>query len=1163
MKLEYVKQHISDKLKEVSSTAGKRILEHRDEILNGIIQADVGPKEITDDVRLLLDVYIASEVLYIDSAREKAKPFGYDEFALYITSICEAYNIKEQDDFYARIYSVLRSDVKYEDYVARNLFEEDINNLYACLSGSNDSDEESTEVGTDNKELRNAIADKYYEVIEKSLDIIKARYKYLTGGVFGIKSYAGVLVNSEGLCVGISEGKAKQLEPADELNEAYLPYVLSNTFFNNAIQLKTDRQFNYTEMAKASKSSNEPPFYYPYKILELVSKCGLIQKDDYTFTKKTKQNNYIKIPSNILGDHKKYLNHIVDYFSDSIIDYLFASLYLECTGNADFNSLSAKDKEAYLLEQVKTNSKYYLAAINTSLQFFVNSVTTAVVISDLTCVDIKLRTGSLVKKINDIKFMLCVPSVGINNVTYVTDLAQNKGLALQDLTNLEASLFSDKDETYQMVDLKYTVNVKVAQGLPDFAYKALDSLAEQGVSLNWQNILLGKSIQDDLVTSVPGGSISLQDAQVHWIFAGSRSGKGVMCYNIFATAMASGLPIFYLDRKPDTSTVMRELAPEMFVVNGNDYKPEIDYKGTFKYSAQTETFKNVPEYFKANTSANSWFDYAYMRGVMLTLAMLCWADMCKETPLAHEIAEEIGSPLIILDEFTNFYNTFLKNVFHPIGWFGKALSDKGISQTYGSYVSAIQKAQEKVNKSGDEASQSALDAAINTKPDLYGTYMRGVADGFLSIINSIQELGRAGGNLVKKMHFFVIGQELNEIGKVFENPQESYSLQAAGSSVKFLKNNNVSPLLTTFNNYNHDFIIGANMKTSNLYSQPKMRDYVNLNRRFFAYKKTSQPGREIQNILSGGTEEGYKVFKPFLILNNGVQPPDCVLSKDLHPNIEERKSIRKGISTIPNGTTQEALLASQYVGQCLCNVEEAGLDWNDLLSANMSKTVPGVLDDGIGFEGYMQRIASASQVPMDVIVNKMNKSGQIMNKFVQQVYGYSGTWNDFIYDLDPKWIITLEGVEATTGALPVEGRLRSSFLNPGLTLYHPERYLGKELASLMYLYTGEAPESEGINPDVKFDNEFMRQNDAEYDAEYEAEYDTEGTEATTEDFAYDSDADYDADEYEESAQSVGNGLTLEAIQQIILSYAAKAKLHPSLWGDFTNSVVQALGLMEV
>lgn len=1150
MKLDFVRKQIADKLNEVTSTAGKRILEKKEEILANIAQSSIGPNAVSEDIQLLLDVYIASEILYIDCGREKAKPIGYKEFATFIKSICETYSIKEQDDFYARIYSILRDNVTYEEYIAQNLFAEDINNLYGVLSG--DEEENSSDIGTNNKELRHAIASKYHEIIQKSLAIIKDRYKYLTGGAFGIKTYAGVLVDANGFCACIKEGTVKQLQPASELKEDYLPYVLSNTFFSGAIQVRKDRQFNYTEMAKASKQTGAAPFYYPYKILELVSKCGLVTKDDYTFTKNTKALNYTKLPANTLGNHANYLKHIVSYFESSIIDYIFTSLYLECLVYDEFKTLDAEGKEKYLLQQVTENSKTYLQAVNDSLQFFVNSVTTAIVISDLACAEVSIGEGMYDTKINSLKFMLCVPESGINNVAFVESLAQNKSLTLTDMKNLESTLYSEQDETYQMTDLKYTVNVQLAQGLPDFAYKALAELTKQGVALNWQNILLGNSIQEDLVTSTPGGKISLQDTQVHWIFAGSRSGKGVMCYNIFATAMASGLPIFYMDRKPDTATVMKELAPDMFVVNGNDYKTEIDYKGVFQYSAQASTFKNVPEYFKANTSTNSWFDYAYMRGTLLTLAMICWADMCKTAPLAKEIAEELGSPIIVLDEFTNFYNSFLKDVFHPIGWFGKALSDKGISVSYESYVNSIQKAQEKLTKTDNELNQNALNAALASKPDLYGTYMRGVSDGFLSIIRAIQELGRAGGSLVKQMHFFILGQELNEIGKVFEDPQEMYALQASSSATRFLKNTNVSPLLTTFNNYNHDFIIGANMKTSNIYKHPKMKDYVNLRRRFFAYKKTSQPGHEIQNILSGGTEDGYVPFKPFLILNNGIQPPADVLSTDLHPDVETRKAYRKGAKGAVGNATVEALQASQFVGQCLCNVEEAGLSWEDLLSVNPSEHDPSVLNEGVGFEGYMQKIAQASSVSMDIIVEKMNKSGQIMNKFVQQVFGYNGTWNEFIYDLDPKCIISLEGLDTITGELPVQGRLRSSFLNPGLMLYHPEKYLQDDLATIMYLYTGQEEAKPIDVENAEFDDAFKRtHNSAESEEDYEA------------DEEFEDDEEYEASETSQATtntQATFNGLTSEQIQQIIINYASKANLHPSQWGNFVNAVVQQLGL---
>jgi hypothetical protein len=324
-----------------------------------------------------------------------------------------------------------------------------------------------------------------------------------------------------------------------------------------------------------------------------------------------------------------------------------------------------------------------------------------------------------------------------------------------------------------------------------------------------------------------------------------------------------------------------------------------------------------------------------------------------------------------------------------------------------------------------------------------------------------------------------------------------------------------------------------------------MKDYVNLERRFFAYKKTSQPGEEIQNILNGNTESGYVPFKPFLILNNAVQPPQDVLSASIHPDVETRKAIRKGAKGAFGNASIEALQASQYVGQCLCNVEEAGLSWEDLLSVNTSESQQGVLNEGVGFEGYMQKIAKANAISMEDIANKMNKSGQIMTKFVQQVFGYAGTWNEFIYDLDPKCIITLDGLNAITGELPVAERLRSSFLNPNMTLYHPERYLQDDLASLMHLYTGETPTAP-VNTEVKIDDAFRKpSNDSEEPEDIESE------EPNT------------ASSSQSNTTTVGNtGLTIEAIKQLLLEYAEKANVPIEMWGNFINDVLISLGVKE-
>ena len=109
------------------------------------------------------------------------------------------------------------------------------------------------------------------------------------------------------------------------------------------------------------------------------------------------------------------------------------------------------------------------------------------------------------------------------------------------------------------------------------------------------------------------------------------------------------------------------------------------------------------------------------------------------------------------------------------------------------------------------------------------------------------------------------------------------------------------------------------------------------------------------------------------------------------------------------------------------------------------------------------------------------------------------------------------------------------------------------------MYTGQA-ESTTVNTDnINFDAEFIKQTKEESSSSeasnttsgsFNMENTTPNNQSTT--FSTNN-----------TAQSGGNGLTLEAIQQTILSYAAKAKLPPNQWGTFTNAVVKALGLMEV
>ena len=163
-------------------------------------------------------------------------------------------------------------------------------------------------------------------------------------------------------------------------------------------------------------------------------------------------------------------------------------------------------------------------------------------------------------------------------------------------------------------------------------------------------------------------------------------------------------------------------------------------------------------------------------------------------------------------------------------------------------------------------------------------------------------------------------------------------------------------------------------------------------------------------------------FKPFLILNNANEPPVDVREPDGTTVSEELANKRAGV-----GDTSGAYLSSQYVGQCLTSCNNAGLTWDDLLADNDDGT--GHLRSEIGFEGYIRGLCGT--VPTD----KMGASGVAMNILVQEVFGYKGTWKDFLFDFTPEALFTPQmfvDAAINPSANTVAHRLSKSFFSSSL-----------------------------------------------------------------------------------------------------------------------------------
>ena len=182
-------------------------------------------------------------------------------------------------------------------------------------------------------------------------------------------------------------------------------------------------------------------------------------------------------------------------------------------------------------------------------------------------------------------------------------------------------------------------------------------------------------------------------------------------------------------------------------------------------------------------------------------------------------------------------------------------------------------------------------------------------------------------------------------------------------------------------------------------------------------------------------------------MNNSVEPPECLRGKDCAPDAKTRENMRKGIIPAPDGNTY---LQSQYVGQCLSSCEEAGLSWGDLLSDNDDGT--GHLNKGIGFEDYICQLAGG--VPYD----SMALSGKLATEFIQTVYGYKGSWLEFVCDFRPEWIISTKGYTHDGSKNVVNDKLADSFFFKGLLALNPAEVLGEKLESLLPYY-GNSQES--------------------------------------------------------------------------------------------------------
>lgn len=338
------------------------------------------------------------------------------------------------------------------------------------------------------------------------------------------------------------------------------------------------------------------------------------------------------------------------------------------------------------------------------------------------------------------------------------------------------------------------------------------------------------------------------------------------------------------------------------------------------------------------------------------------------------------------------------------------------------------------------------------KPDKgaywFSAFYKSLADSILDI----QRLDKAGlrNSEVRKSDVFILSQVLHEPSADVSQLFAKRNKESNNPSVSILSNDVLASLCMIGNT---DGFIGYNAGKPNYLAQTvtTSKAYGKLDQyaRNFAYVE-SVVGNGKKLIENGSLQYADQAvyYKPFLMFADGKE----------------------------NG---------YFVQNAFKYSKDAGIDINDLIARNEDPNRKGHLDPRVGFKEYLLDNGMTEQS----IVDTLSKSATIANFVVQEILGYSGTWNDFIFDLRPEWIISIDQVV-------------NAYKNKGLA----------DIKVRLNEFTAVYPEEFGLDPnevlprdveDENFDNDLFLE-DLEYSETFDGleEFEDISSEAVIENYDY-------------------------------------------------------------
>lgn len=1039
-------------------------------------------------------IYIRAKRLFDSDPDKKLNiaEIGFIELPLYLASASEGANfipVLKESETKGVFQSFIQGGIRNVsiDNITADTLRSDISLISGMLA------EEETD-GDSLKCLKTWLSNK--NVLSPALDYVHNVFNEVLTETFGMHKYVGILghaykhphvtytnssapavdwvrLENKGVAFNTLQPITVEMPKYDKTNSSYTESVdayewaksVAECLKANRVKIDTKaRQFGdkqYEEIVNGDR------LYLPNKSVEMVflrkifsntKKLGVYGRE----TGSVSVDDYWSKVSSAIADDIAYACafYLANKYHDAILAYF--------KGDAKVTNLQGVALVKHLIIKAKYDVSRLDAVFNPSIHFsvteltdftfrFLQSYCTFVILQEFECAG---------KSIVQAQVRICVP----DNVVF-TQHNVFAGSSIQaKVQNMKPTPTEVNKETnfgMHIYQYKYTPQPSLVGISPLWGYKVQQMNLTRGVAASADNILLGEAMDGREIYASSKKTVSLQNNVVHNIFAGSRSGKGVMTMNIIIPQLASGKALFYLDNKPDMASALWSMSGHtLFTVNGGNLGNDSGGQWAFEGNANSADanigstigyLKRHPELFEVFSSTEKAVrDFVYVRAMEFLLGL---AFARAKGLITSKDLHGADGLVVVMDEVTRLDESLNRDFFSMatnIGLEMLSASKQNLDKTeYTDAENADMEASEHLVKSKEIALEQAREKGDQAKiekatSDLFkarkqmatvkekinggkisqrGAYAWALVNSFVQFGDCFQtDIKTAGGDLVKSfINFYVIGQDINANAEYTPNKNTYFTLNKDGNifggNSKENAVNTVGPVRSLLEKMqcsliHEDWFLGNPEQgwQTELVTHNNLEKWCNDSVKGWAYY-----GSHTFSEIVKGTLPVKQTFKAYLVLNNACEPP-AFLGADDAPDYANGVGFVGGVMTNVSKTVQnedeESQLASkrQVIKDMLdtdrYNYDVESIDWGTdphKDDPNLRKEVPA---EGLAAQPQRIHPGVGFEGMFEITRQTVIKAGKASNKVIS-VRGTDGTITEKrLNDCDVSEVLGLSSIIA-------------------------------------------------------------------------------------------------------------------------------------------------------